>query len=87
MSLSSLLPVLLALALSTEGLSLPRATEKPLSLPKKLADEIASYQDVVEQIVDYAVNGAGRNQSYDRLAVFTDTFGSRLSGMIMLSYS
>ena len=28
----------------------------------------------------FSLNGPGENQSYNRLALFTDTFGSRLSG-------
>lgn len=50
------------------------------TLPPGILEEVASYQDVVEQIVDYSLNGPGANQSYDRLATFTDAFGSRLSG-------
>ncbi len=45
-----------------------------------VAKEIQSYQDVADKIIDFSLNGAGQNQSYDRLAVFTDTFGSRIAG-------
>ena len=77
-----LLPSLLLLFVSLSPSLLAHAAprDKPYSLPAKIAKELASYQDVVEQIVDYAVNGTGQNQSYDRLAAFTDAFGSRLSG-------
>ena len=55
--------------------------KKPVHLTQKLIDELGSYQDVVEQIVNFCLNGPGQNQSYDRLAAFTDAFGNRLSGM------
>ena len=35
---------------------------------------------MVNQIVNFSVSGPGQNQSYNRLATFTDAFGSRLSG-------
>ena len=77
------LPVVSVLLLS---LSLfPSPTEasqgRPGFLSQKILDEIGSYQDVVEQIVNYSLNGPGQNQSYNHLATFTDAFGSRLSGM------
>ena len=58
--------------------------KKPVHLTQKLIDELGSYQDVVEQIVNFSLNGPGQNQSYDRLAAFTDAFGSRLSGMFAI---
>ena len=57
---------------SGEG-SLPRASDA-------VRKEISSYQQVADKIIDYSLNGPGQNQSYDRLAVFTDAFGSRISG-------
>ena len=32
------------------------------------------------QIMDFMVNGTGRGQTYDKLAEFVDTIGSRLCG-------
>ena len=61
-------------------LCLTEAAPSSPYLPPKLCDDIASHQDVVDQIVDYSLNGPGKNQSYDRLAAFTDAFGSRLAG-------
>lgn len=49
-------------------------------LDQKIVDEIHSYQDVAKQIINFSLNGPGQNQSYDRLATFTDKFGSRISG-------
>ena len=72
----SLLLLLVPLSLAEAA---PSSTHDKL-LPDKIARELVGYQDVVEQIVDYAVNGPGQNQSYERLATFTDAFGSRLSG-------
>ena len=36
--------------------------------------------DVANQIMEYIVNGSGKGQAYNRLALFTDTFGNRLVG-------
>lgn len=49
-------------------------------LDQKIIDEIQSYQDVANQIIAWSLHGRGQNQSYDRLATFTDKFGARLSG-------
>ena len=49
-------------------------------LDQKILDEIRSYNDVAQQIIDFSLSGPGQNQSYDRLATFTDKFGSRVSG-------
>ena len=62
-------------------LSLANSAPGRAGSTSKMMEEIASYQDVVDQIVDYALNGPGENQSYNRLAEFTDAFGNRLSGM------
>ena len=45
-----------------------------------LKAKIKSYQDVATQIINFSLYGPGQNQSYNRLALFTDTFGPRLSG-------
>ncbi|NWU95188.1 CBPQ Carboxypeptidase, partial [Upupa epops] len=42
--------------------------------------EIAGYTDIAKAIIDLAVHGKAQNRSYERLAVFTDTIGPRLSG-------
>ena len=39
------------------------------------------FVDVAEKIIDLAVNGKAQNESYNRLANFTDKFGSRIAGL------
>lgn len=39
-----------------------------------------SFTDVANKIIDFVVNGTAKGQAYDRLALFTDTFGNRISG-------
>lgn len=46
----------------------------------EISAEVAAYADVAKQIIDLAVFGAAQNRSYNRLAHFTDTIGSRVSG-------
>ncbi|XP_037533182.1 carboxypeptidase Q [Nematolebias whitei] len=45
-----------------------------------IAEEVAEYADVAKSIIELAVFGAAQNRSYSRLADFTDTIGSRVSG-------
>ena len=47
---------------------------------QKVVDEIRSYQDIADQIINYTLKGAGANQAYNRLAEFTDMFGNRVAG-------
>ncbi|KAM3839106.1 carboxypeptidase Q [Vipera latastei] len=42
--------------------------------------EIANYSDVAEKIIKLVVYGKAQNRSFERLALFVDTFGPRLSG-------
>ncbi|XP_074654047.1 carboxypeptidase Q-like isoform X1 [Tubulanus polymorphus] len=42
--------------------------------------EIKEHTEVAKQIIDMAVYGKLQNQSYNRLALFTDTFGNRIAG-------
>ncbi|XP_077996152.1 carboxypeptidase Q-like [Glandiceps talaboti] len=49
-------------------------------LPLKIKNEISSYKDIATKIIDLAVYGAAQNQSYNRLAKFTDTIGNRIAG-------
>lgn len=46
----------------------------------KIKQEVASYNDIANQIIQLSVYGAAQNQSYNRLATLTDKFGSRLAG-------
>ncbi|OPL21064.1 carboxypeptidase q, partial [Mytilus galloprovincialis] len=43
-------------------------------------DEVKSYQEAANAIINLSVHGRARNQSYDRLATFVDKFGSRIAG-------
>ncbi|XP_068040452.1 carboxypeptidase Q isoform X2 [Anomalospiza imberbis] len=45
-----------------------------------IKNEIAGYTNIAKAIIDLAVHGKAQNRSYDRLAVFADTIGPRLSG-------
>ena len=47
---------------------------------RNFEEEIRDYFPTAQKIIDYSVNGSGQNQSYDRLAEFTDEFGARISG-------
>lgn len=59
--------------------SAPTTAKLPV-LSDKLIKEVKSYQLIADQIISYSLHGQGENQSYNRLATFTDKFGSRLSG-------
>ncbi|KAI8439986.1 hypothetical protein MSG28_001432 [Choristoneura fumiferana] len=52
-----------------------------------IADEIASYDTVVKDIVDYVTKGPFKGKTYNELAKFVDTFGARLSGTAILEQS
>ncbi|XP_022332112.1 carboxypeptidase Q-like [Crassostrea virginica] len=42
--------------------------------------DVESHHSDAERIIYHALYGPAQNQSYDRLAEFTDTFGSRIAG-------
>ncbi|XP_045488009.1 carboxypeptidase Q [Pieris rapae] len=52
-----------------------------------LAEEIASYDSVVRDIMDYVVSGPFKRKTYDELEKFVDKFGSRISGSQVLEDS
>lgn len=54
------------------------------SLSPELIEEIHSYQDVVNQIINYVVDGEYKGQAYDTLAELVDNYGPRLTGSGML---
>nr|XP_047924621.1 carboxypeptidase Q isoform X3 [Anser cygnoides] len=68
----SLLPQYAGKSLSGDG-SHPKTFED-------IKNEIAGYSDIAKAIIDLAVHGKAQNRSYERLAVFADTVGPRLSG-------
>ncbi|KAJ1193207.1 hypothetical protein NDU88_002512 [Pleurodeles waltl] len=47
---------------------------------KHVKKEIAGYSDIVKEIINLAVHGKAQNRSYDRLALFVDAIGNRVSG-------
>nr|CAH7756312.1 unnamed protein product [Callosobruchus chinensis] len=49
-------------------------------LPKKLVEEIRSYQPTVERIINEVTKGNLKGKTYNSLADFVDKFGARLSG-------
>ncbi|KFV69189.1 Carboxypeptidase Q, partial [Dryobates pubescens] len=60
-----------------------KSVGRGVSYPKAFEDmkkEIAGYRDIAKAIIDLAVHGKAQNRSYERLAVFADTIGPRLSG-------
>ncbi|XP_072031524.1 carboxypeptidase Q-like [Amphiura filiformis] len=77
-------PLIVTVALCGWSLvCLPNANSKPVKpsiLPLRIQNEIRGYKDVADQIMTYIVNGSAKGQAYDRLATFTDTFGSRIAG-------
>uniref|UniRef100_A0ACB8FEU1 Uncharacterized protein n=1 Tax=Sphaerodactylus townsendi TaxID=933632 RepID=A0ACB8FEU1_9SAUR len=69
-------------------LLLPQSKGNPLSrdgdgyqrMFEDMKKEIADYSDVAKKIIDLAIYGRAQNRSYERLALFVDTVGPRLSG-------
>ncbi|XP_062424317.1 carboxypeptidase Q isoform X2 [Rhea pennata] len=61
------------------GKSLSRDGNYPKTF-KDIKKEIAGYSNIAKAIIDLAVHGKAQNRSYERLAVFADTIGPRLSG-------
>ena len=83
MSMSYILSLLAASTALGVVLSKPinvESTASDVELSEGLIKEIKSYQDIAYQITNYSISGPGADQSYKRLATFTDSFGSRLSG-------
>lgn len=70
--------VLLAVLLA--ALQFVAARPKEGLVSKKFRKEIQDYSEIAKKIIDYSLNGSGQNQSYNRLAEFTDKFGARISG-------
>ncbi|KGL73278.1 Carboxypeptidase Q, partial [Tinamus guttatus] len=61
------------------GKSLSRDGNYPKAF-EDIKKEIAGYSSIAKDIIDLAVYGKAQNRSYERLAVFADTIGPRLSG-------
>ncbi|XP_013190143.2 carboxypeptidase Q isoform X1 [Amyelois transitella] len=70
------------------GASLPKNTEECSNvLTEELIKEIAAYDDVVNEILQYVIEGDFKGQTYDELAKFVDKFGPRPSGTESLENS
>ncbi|KAH0617547.1 hypothetical protein JD844_015917 [Phrynosoma platyrhinos] len=54
-------------------------SEKPRTI-EDIKREITDYSEVAKKIINLAVYGKAQNRSYERLALFVDTIGPRLSG-------
>ncbi|XP_050403972.2 carboxypeptidase Q [Patella vulgata] len=63
------------LAIQCQG----RSVNKPFDI-NRVRKEVRTYKDVANQIINLSLKGAAQNQSYNRLADFTDKFGSRIAG-------
>lgn len=50
------------------------------NLSQEEIEEIQSYQDVVNQIIEATTTGEFKGETFNELAVFVDKFGARLSG-------
>lgn len=47
---------------------------------ERIKEEVAGYKDVAKSIINLAIYGSAQNRSYERLALFVDTIGNRVSG-------
>ncbi|GBP03122.1 Carboxypeptidase Q [Eumeta japonica] len=56
-------------------------------LSEQIKNEIASYKDVKDQILDYVIDGEFKGKTYEELAKFVDKFGARPSGSKVLERS
>ena len=70
----------IVLILLLSGLQLAATRHKNEIASRQFRKQIRDYSEIAQKIIDYSVNGSGQNQSYDRLAEFTDRFGARISG-------
>ena len=57
-----------------------RCQAQDVTVPDSIVSQIRSMKDDVQAIFEYYESGPGKNQVYDRLALFTDTIGHRLAG-------
>lgn len=63
------------------------SADKASKLPYRLKMEIANHQDDANKIIDFLTKGPGKQQVYNRLATFVDTFGSRIAGSANLEHA
>ena len=68
-------------------LTLVTSADKDSRLPYQLRKEIANHQDYANKIIDFLTKGPGKQQVYNRLATFVDTYGSRIAGSANLEHA
>ncbi|KAH7958422.1 hypothetical protein HPB49_001441 [Dermacentor silvarum] len=56
-------------------------------LSRNIADEVRGYAPVINSIINEVVHGSERNKTYEELAFFVDTFGTRFTGTRALERS
>ena len=61
--------------------------DKASQISSQLKTEIANHQDDANKIIDFLTKGLGKQQVYNRLATFVDTFGSRIAGSANLEHA
>ncbi|XP_066539109.1 carboxypeptidase Q-like isoform X2 [Hoplias malabaricus] len=72
------LALLILIGCLNQGFCKPHVyKDKPL---KEISNKISSYADIAQKIIELAVYGKAQNRSYERLAVFADKIGHRVSG-------
>lgn len=56
-------------------------------LTRNIVDEVRGYAPVITSIINEVVHGSERNKTYEELAFFVDTFGTRFTGTRALERS
>ena len=74
-----LLDCLFLLVMLEMSLSVPDRN-LPLQIKTDINSQIKAYKNVSIEIINYVTKGAGRHQTFKRLAAMTDKFGGRLIG-------
>ncbi|XP_053103881.1 carboxypeptidase Q isoform X2 [Hemicordylus capensis] len=72
--------VFIHLLLQSKGNPLSRDDDGHQRTFEDIKKEIAGYSKIAKKIIDLAVYGKAQNRSYERLSLFVDTVGPRLSG-------
>ncbi|XP_032808817.2 carboxypeptidase Q isoform X1 [Petromyzon marinus] len=66
--------------LAVEGRGIPAAGSELLHKVQRMRQDVVAHSGIASQIINLAVHGAAQNRSYERLALFTDKIGNRISG-------
>ncbi|XP_056630874.1 carboxypeptidase Q-like [Diorhabda sublineata] len=78
--------ILLTICLVTLA-STTKAKSQECNLPSELVNEIHSYQETINKIIDATTKGRFKGQTYKELADFVDKFGARQAGGQILEQS